>query len=192
MRGRYLMIAAGFMLTAMCLARAEQDQDKTAPGVLNFTMKSLDGQEVNLARYQGKVVLIVNTASRCGYTPQYNELQQLYEKYRDQGLVVLGFPSNDFKNQEPGSDQEIAQFCREKYGVTFDMFSKVVVSGPDKAPLFAYLTDEKTDPQFPGEIKWNFEKFLISRQGQIVGRYRSAVKPTDEQVVSAIEAELAR
>jgi glutathione peroxidase len=160
--------------------------------VLNFTMKSLDGQDVNLSKYQGKVVLMVNVASKCGYTPQYKDLEALYEKYKDKGLVILGFPANDFGHQEPGSDSQIKEFCTANYGVTFDMFSKVVVKGSDKAPLYQYLTDEKTDPKFPGEIKWNFEKFLISRDGQIAARFRSAVKPMSEEVVKAVEAELAK
>jgi glutathione peroxidase len=188
-----LFLVAALILAPLVIAQDKgKSEDKAVPPVLNFTMKSLDGQDVNLSKYQGKVVLMVNVASKCGYTPQYKDLEALYEKYKDKGLVILGFPANDFGHQEPGSDSQIKEFCTANYGVTFDMFSKVVVKGSDKAPLYQYLTDEKTDPKFPGEIKWNFEKFLISRDGQIAARFRSAVKPMSEEVVKAVEAELAK
>ncbi len=180
------------LIAVFAVAQEAEKEAKPVPPVLNFTMKSLSGQDVNLAKYQGKVILLVNTASKCGHTPQYKDLESLYRKYQDKGLVILGFPSNDFGKQEPGTDKEIAEFCEANYGVTFDMFSKIVVKGPEKAPLFQYLTDKQTDPKFPGEIKWNFEKFLIDRSGQIAGRYRSAVKPMDEEIVGAVEAELAK
>jgi glutathione peroxidase len=156
---------------------------------LTGTVKKIDGKEVDLASYKGKVVLIVNVASRCGKTPQYAGLQSLYEKYKDKGLVVLGFPANEFGAQEPGSDPEIATFCSSKYGVTFDMFSKIVVKGPNKAPLYKTLT-ESANP--PGEVSWNFEKFLIGRDGSIVGRYQPGTEPNDASLTKAIEAELAK
>jgi glutathione peroxidase len=188
-----LCVVAALLLAPIVIAQEKaKSEDKNVPPVLNFTMKSLDGQDVNLSKYQGKVVLMVNTASKCGYTPQYKDLEALYEKYKDKGLVILGFPANDFGHQEPGSDSQIKEFCQANYGVTFDMFSKIVVKGSDKAPLYQYLTEEKTDPKFPGEIKWNFEKFLISRDGQIIARYRSAVKPMSDEVVKAVEAELGK
>jgi len=162
------------------------------PPVLNFSMKSLAGQDVNLEKYKGKVVMIVNTASKCGYTPQYKDLEALYRKYKDKGLVILGFPADNFGHQEPGSDEQIAAFCHDKYDVTFDMFSKISVKGDDQAPLYQFLTEEKTDPKFPGEVKWNFEKFLIGKDGTIIARYRSKVKPSSEEVVKAVEAELAK
>ena len=140
----------------------------------------------------GKVVLIVNTASRCGLTPQYEALQDLHERYAEQGLAILGFPANDFKEQEPGTDAEIAEFCATNYGVEFDMFSKVVVTGEEKCDLYRFLTAPETNPEFPGEIQWNFEKFLISRDGRIVNRFHPKVKPDAEEVVKAIEAELAK
>ena len=180
------------IIAVFAVAQETEKEAKPVPPVLNFTMKSLSGQDVNLATYQGKVILLVNTASKCGHTPQYKDLEALYRKYQDKGLVILGFPSNDFGKQEPGTDKEIAEFCRANYGVTFDMFSKVVVKGPEKVPLFQYLTDKQTDPKFPGEIKWNFEKFLIDRSGQIAGRYLSAVNPMGEEIVGAVEAELAK
>ena len=190
-----IRIFSAVILITMTLGAFADEQKKEAspvPAPLNFTMKSLSGQDVNLATYQGKVILMVNTASKCGYTPQYKDLEALYKKYQDKGLVILGFPSNDFGHQEPGTDEQIADFCQKNYGVTFPMFSKVAVKGPDKVPLFKELTDEKTDPKFPGEIKWNFEKFLISRSGEIVQRFRSKVTPTSDEVVKAVEAELAK
>jgi glutathione peroxidase len=158
-------------------------------GPLAGTMKKLDGGEVDLGGYRGKVVLIVNVASRCGYTPQYAGLQKLYDSHKDQGLVVLGVPANEFGGQEPGSDSEIAAFCSDRYGVSFDMLSKVVVKGPDICPLYKTLTTS-ADP--PGDVKWNFEKFLIGRDGRIVGRFASRVAPDDPQLVAAIEKELAK
>src|SRR5437773_7565807 len=152
-----ITIASGLMLVGLGISRAAdaKNEDKAVPPVLSFTMKSLDGQDVNLAKYQGKVILIVNTASKCGYTPQYKDLEALYKKYQGKGFVILGFPANDFGHQEPGTNEQIATFCHDNYGVTFDMFSKISVKGPEKAPLYQYLTEEKTNPKFPGEIKWN-------------------------------------
>src|SRR5213080_100997 len=159
-----------------------------APAALNFTMKSIDGKPVDLSRYQGRVVLMVNVASQCGYTPQYAGLEELHKKYAANGLSILGFPSNDFGAQEPGSDAEIAQFCKQNYGVEFDMFSKIVVRGPGQAPLYKYLT---THPKFSGQVDWNFEKFLIARNGDVIARFKSEVEPASKQMVSAIENALA-
>jgi glutathione peroxidase len=170
---------------------AAQTTKTEVPNVLDFTMKSLAGNDVNLSKYEGKVVLMVNTASKCGYTPQYKGLQELHKKYAAQGLAILGFPSNDFGHQEPGSDAEIGEFCQKNYGVEFDMFSKVPVTGANKCPLYEYLTAEKTDPKFPGEVQWNFEKFLIGRHGEILNRFRSKVAPDSPELVQAIEAALA-
>ncbi|MCA9102743.1 MAG: glutathione peroxidase [Pirellulales bacterium] len=155
-------------------------------------MKSLDGEDVDLSKYAGDVVLIVNVASKCGNTPQYKQLEALHEKYGDQGLAILGFPANEFGKQEPGSDEEIREFCTANYGVKFDMFSKVVVKGDGICPLYTFLTSEKTDPKFAGDIKWNFEKFLIGRDGQVVARFDPKMKPDAPEVVGAIETELAR
>jgi glutathione peroxidase len=162
------------------------------PAVLNFTMNRLDGKPAELSQYQGKVVLMVNTASECGYTPQYAPLEKLHEKYAEQGLAVLGFPANEFGAQEPGNDSQISEFCQKNYGVKFDMFSKVVVKGEGQCPLYKYLTSKDTDPQFAGPVKWNFEKFLIGRNGQIVARFRSGTEPDDPEVIQKIEAELAK
>ncbi len=160
-------------------------------GVFEFTMKSLDGESVDLERYRGTIVLIVNVASECGYTYQYEGLQNLHEKYADQGLAVLGFPSNDFGRQEPGSAAEIQDFCERNFGVEFDMFAKIVVRGPNKVPLYDYLTSSATNSESPGEVEWNFEKFLIGRDGEIIGRFRSAVEPESRQITRAIDSALA-
>jgi glutathione peroxidase len=162
------------------------------PPVLRFRMASLAGQEVDLGRYRGEVLLIVNTASKCGFTPQYKGLEALYEKYGVRGFAVLGFPANNFLWQEPGSNAEIGAFCQRNYGVTFDMFAKISVRGGDKAPLYRYLTEKSTDPRFSGEIWWNFTKFLIGRDGQVVGRFGPRTSPEEPQVAAAIEAALAK
>lgn len=155
--------------------------------VLDYSLKTIDGQESSLAAYKGKVMLLVNVASKCGYTPQYEGLQALYAKYKDQGLVVLGFPANNFGAQEPGSNEEIKQFCTLKYNVTFPLFAKISVKGADMHPLYQYLT---THPQFGGDIKWNFGKFLVGRDGKVLARFESADKPEGEKMAAAIEQAL--
>jgi glutathione peroxidase len=159
------------------------------PPVLKFSIKTIDGKPVDLAKYQGKVILFVNVASQCGYTKQYAGLQALHDRYADKGLVIVGVPSNDFGQQEPGTDAEIAEFCKSKYGVKFDMLSKVHVAGKEKCPLYQYLT---THAQPAGEVKWNFEKFLVARNGDIVARFPSSVEPESEELTKAVEAALAK
>jgi len=146
---------------------------------------TIDGEEITLEKYAGDVILIVNTASECGYTPQYKGLQELYETYSDQGLTILGFPANNFGGQEPGSDEEILQFCEVNYGVEFPMFSKVSVKGGDIHPLFNYLTTTENE-DFEGEINWNFEKFLIDRNGNLIRRFRSKVEPMSDELTGSI------
>ncbi len=165
---------------------------KEGPAVLNFTMKDIDGKDVDLSKYQGKVVLMVNVASECGLTPQYQDLQALHDQYAEKGLVILGFPANEFGEQEPGSNEEIKSFCTSKYNVKFPMFSKVIVKGQGQCDLYKFLTGSDTDPKFAGEIKWNFTKFLISRDGEVVNRFEPKVKPSAEEVTKAIDAELAK
>lgn len=180
-------------ITAVCLTVAVQAAEKGAnrvPSVLDFKMKSLKGKEVDLSKYKGKIVLIVNTASQCGLTPQYEGLEALHEKYADQGLAILGFPANEFGQQEPGSNEEIAEFCKDNYGVKFDMFSKVVVKGDGQCPLYQFLTSKETDPHFAGDITWNFEKFLVDRDGKIVARFAPKIEPESDEVISKIEQEL--
>lgn len=157
--------------------------------IYEFKAENIDGEIVSLETYKGKTVLIVNVASKCGYTPQYEGLQALYEAHEKDGLIILGFPANNFKGQEPGTDEEIKQFCTLEYGVEFPMFSKVSVKGDDQAELFAYLTSLE-NPDFTGDINWNFEKFLISKEGKLLRRFRSNVKPQSEELVSAIKSDL--
>ncbi len=161
----------------------------SADSPLSGTVKKIDGSEVDLAKYKGKVVMIVNVASRCGATPQYAGLQKLYDTYKDKGFVILGFPANEFGAQEPGTDAEISKFCTSNYNVTFDMFSKIVVKGDGQAPLYKALTTQ-ADPA--GDVKWNFEKFLIGKDGQVAARFTTRTTPEDPQVVKAIEAALAK
>jgi glutathione peroxidase len=170
----------------------------------DFTANTIEGKPQALSEYKGKVLLVVNTASECGYTPQYAGLERLHEKLQGRGFAVLGFPSNDFGAQEPGSDKEIAQFCDAKFHVTFPMFSKSVVKGSGKTPLYAFLTQAPfsddggppgkpgSAPKPPGEVKWNFEKFLIGKDGKVAGRYPSSVEPEDAKLAADIEAALAR
>ncbi|MCS6805110.1 MAG: glutathione peroxidase [Blastocatellia bacterium] len=158
--------------------------------IYDFTMKSIDGEEIKLDRYRGKVMLIVNVASQCGYTPQYEGLQKIYATYKDRGFVVLGFPANNFGGQEPGTDQEIKTFCTTRYNVTFPMFSKISVKGADQHPLYKFLTDAETNPAFAGKISWNFNKFLVDKTGRIIARFESRDKPESEKVVQAIERAL--
>jgi len=161
-----------------------------ASNVHEFKMKALRGEMVDLASFKGKVVLMVNVASQCGYTYQYEALQKLYNKYQGQGLVVAGFPANNFGAQEPGTDEQIGAFCKLQYGVTFPMFSKISVAGGDKAPLYQFLTDKKANPKTGGEIQWNFTKFLVDRDGKVIQRFEPAVEPGSKEVVAAIEAAL--
>jgi len=166
--------------------------DAPAKGPLNVTMKTLDGEDANLAKkYKDKVVLLVNVASQCGLTPQYEQLEALHEKYAKLGLAVVGVPCNQFGEQEPGTAEEIAEFCEANYAVEFDLLAKVDVNGKDAAPLYKYLTSKETNEKFPGKITWNFEKFLFNRGGQPVARFAPKVKPDAPEVVEAIEAELA-
>ena len=159
----------------------------------DFTLQGIDGKPMPLSQFKGKAVLLVNTASECGYTGQYEGLEQLWLVNRDKGLVVVGVPSNDFGGQEPGTDKEIAEFCTESYGVTFPMFSKVSVKGDDITPLYKHLiTQEQAKTKETGDVAWNFEKFLIGKDGKLVGRYRSRTAPDSADLVAAIEGELAK
>jgi len=158
-----------------------------AASVYDFTLNSIDGKPAPLSAYKGKVLLLVNVASKCGFTPQYKQLEAVYEKYKDQGLVIAGFPANNFLSQEPGTNPEIKAFCTRTYGVTFPMYAKISVKGADMAPLYAYLTQSKG-----GDIKWNFTKFLIGRDGSILERFEPPVRPDDAKVTGAIERALGR
>jgi glutathione peroxidase len=158
--------------------------------IYDFTMNSIDGKATPLSSYKGKVVLLVNVASRCGYTPQYTALQSTYEKYKGRNFVIVGIPANNFGSQEPGTNEEIKTFCSTKYNVTFPMMAKVSVKGDDITPLYQYLTDKGANPQTGGEIQWNFTKFLVGADGKIVARFEPKVTPDDPAVTSAIEKAL--
>jgi glutathione peroxidase len=200
MLSRNLMMLTCALTFASACGGASQPvptEDPTSPGkgpaisasqaVIDQTVVSLEGEPVDLSQFRGRPMLIVNTASKCGYTPQYEGLQELYDRYGERGLVVLGFPSNDFGNQEPGAAEEIANFCRLNYGVTFPMMAKVHTKGPDQAPIYQMLTTESAE-EFRGEVQWNFTKFLIDGDGRVVARFDSAVEPLDPQITAAVEA----
>jgi glutathione peroxidase len=170
------MLSLGALLVAMSL------NSPAAESAHEFEMKSIDGKAVRLSDYKGKVVLFVNVASKCGYTPQYSGLESLYKKYKDQGFVIVGVPANNFGAQEPGSDAEIAQFCSRTYNVTFPMLSKVSVKGGDMTPLYGYLTAAKG-----GDVKWNFTKFLVGKDGKVIERFEPGVAPESPQLTAAIQ-----
>jgi glutathione peroxidase len=180
------------LLSALALCNGCSAQ-KGAPTVASFydiEVERIKGEKVDMEAYRGKVLLIVNTASKCGFTGQYEGLQALYEEFKDQGFVILGFPSNDFLRQEPGTNEEIQSFCKLNYGVTFPMFSKINVKGKNQHQLYAYLTSQETNPEFAGKITWNFNKFLIGREGKILGRFGSRTKPQDAKLVEQLKAAL--
>ena len=180
-----MKLFAAMLVAVLASAQIKSGSGANVPAALNFTMNSIDGKPIDLSKYQGRVVLMVNVASQCGYTPQYQGLEDLHKKYVVKGLSILGFPANDFGAQEPGTNSEIAQFCKQNYGVQFDMFSKIVVKGTGQAPLYKYLT---THPRFRGDVAWNFEKFLIGRNGEVIGRFKSEVEP--QEMMAAIEKAL--
>lgn len=163
---------------------------ETSNNILDLTVKDINGKEVKLSNYKGKVLLIVNVASKCGYTPQYEGLEKIYKQYKNKGFEILAFPCNDFGAQEPGTNEEIKEFCSTKYDVTFQLFDKIKVIGKEKSKLYERLINSKNVEQ--GDIKWNFEKFLIDKNGEIVARFRSKVKPESEEIINAIEKELAK
>jgi glutathione peroxidase len=183
--------AAALLLPVSWRVVLAQTSPKKPASVLDFTMKDIDGKDVPLAKYQGKVLLLVNTASQCGYTPQYKGLQEIYQKYKEQGLEILAFPANEFGAQEPGTDEQIKQFCSTKYKVSFPLFSKIVVKGKEINPLYAYLTGESTNPKFSGTIRWNFAKFLVNRKGEVIARFEPGTRPESAKLTAAIENALA-
>jgi glutathione peroxidase len=178
-----LLVAAAAAIALLPLTSHAEDSK-----LYSVPVKDIDGKETSLKPYAGKAMLIVNVASKCGNTPQYKALEELYRKYKDKGLVVLGFPANDFGAQEPGTDAQIKEFCTSKYDVTFPMFDKIHVKGPEQHPLYAQLTGPAAP--FPGDVKWNFGKFLVGRDGKIVARFEPKTKPDAPEVVSAVEQAL--
>jgi glutathione peroxidase len=189
-----LRIAMGLILLLSLKVGIQAGDSSMGKGktmsLYDFSLSDIDGKQVKLDQYRGKVLLLVNVASQCGFTPQYEGLQKIYTQYKDKGFVVLGFPANNFGGQEPGTNQEIKTFCSTKFHATFPMFAKISVKGSDKHPLYQFLTDAETDPKFAGEIKWNFNKFLVDRKGSIVARFDSPDAPESEKVTKAIEAAL--
>jgi len=180
---------AGASLAAFAAGAAE----KVAPpaqNALSFTVQDIDGKDVNLSTYKGKVILLLNVASKCGNTPQYEGLEKIYTKYKDKGFVVMGFPANNFNSQEPGTNAEIKEFCASTYHVDFPMFAKISAKGPDMPPLFKYLTAQDCQPLSKGDIAWNFEKFLINKDGKLIGRFGNRTPPEDPTIISAIETAL--
>jgi len=186
-----LLAALAVALTGtVSFAEDKPKGDPKVTGPLDFKLDGIDGKVVDLSKYKGKVVLFVNVASKCGYTKQYTGLQAIYEKYEKQGFVVIGVPANNFGEQEPGTNEEIVKFCSSKYNVTFPMLGKVSVKGKDIAPLYTFLTSKETNPKFSGDIGWNFEKFLVNKKGEVVGKYKSGVAPESDELIKAITAEL--
>jgi len=175
------------LLALLLFTAPPMEPTAPSPSLYDFSMTAIDGKSVDLSQYKGKVVLVVNVASFCGYTRQYEPLEQLYKMYSDDGFVILGFPANDFGAQEPGSDEEIQSFCSTKYNVTFPMFSKITVKGPEQHKLYAWLTSEHKDVA-GGEVGWNFEKFLINKNGEVVGRYKSNVEPLSDEIVTKVKS----
>ena len=201
MKSLFSLLTLGITVAGLTLAGAAQDKPPApsvaapaAPEALRFTMKDIDGKDIDLAAtYSGKVILMLNVASYCGNTKQYTALEGLYKKYRDRGFVIIGFPANNFGGQEPGTNGEIKQFCTaedSKYHITFPLMAKISVKGSDMAPLFKYLTAQECKPLSKGDIAWNFEKFLLGRDGKLVGRFANNTVPDDPSVVSAIETAL--
>lgn len=185
-----LALCSGLMI-GLRDAGAEQEGLLMAGKTMNlydFTMDDIDGNPVNLHQYRGKVLLVVNTASLCGNTPQYTDLETIYEQYHDKGFEVLAFPANNFGRQEPGTNAEIKGFCLTKYSVSFPLFSKISVKGSDKHPLYRYLTEQSP---FPGEVEWNFQKYLVDRSGNVVGRFHHRTKPLSPEIVQEVERVLA-
>jgi glutathione peroxidase len=185
-------LVLGMALLASMTASGAASQEGTAPTLYDFTVDDIDGKPQSLSVYKGKVVLIVNVASKCGFTYQYEGLEKLYQTYKDKGLVILGFPSNDFLSQEPGSEEQIKNFCTLTYGVSFPMFSKVTVKGKKAHPLYTYLTSKETNGQFSGSITWNFNKFLVGTDGKTLARFGSKDEPMSSAMVAAIEAALGK
>ncbi|MEQ1793762.1 MAG: glutathione peroxidase [Nitrospira sp.] len=186
-----LLAFIGGLLLAIPNVQAEQEgllMAAKSTNLYDFTMDDIDGKPVNLGQYKGKALLVVNTASFCGNTPQYTDLEALYEQYHDKGFEILAFPANNFGQQEPGTNAEIKGFCLTKYSVSFPLFSKISVKGSDKHPLYQYLTEKSP---FPGEVEWNFQKYLVDRSGNIVARFPHRMKPSAPEVVKEVERVLA-
>ncbi len=181
----FILMSIAVLATGVVIAAAAP-----AKGVLDFSLADISGQETPLRQFEGKALLLVNTASKCGLTPQYKALEEVYKRYRDQGLVIIGFPANDFLGQEPGTNAQIKDFCLINYGVSFPMFAKISVRGKNIHPLYKFLVDKETNPRFAGKIAWNFTKFLVDRKGEVIARFEPRTVPDDPAVIAAIEKAL--
>lgn len=186
-----ICLSLGLLVAGQAVLGAAEKEKAEKVNAYAFKMRSLGGKEVDLKKYEGKIVLAVNVASQCGFTSQYKQLQELHEKFGKKGLCVLGFPCNQFGTQEPGTSKQIAQFCSTEYGVTFDMFEKVDVNDKDACELYQYLTSQETKPKGKGKVRWNFEKFLIGKDGKVVARFGSSTSPDSKDLVKLIEEQLA-
>jgi len=188
---RITILALILLMTVFeCSNKNIDDENKLNDSITDISVMSMDGEEVNLSDYQGRVLMIVNVASECGNTPQYEQLQEIYKKYNEQGFEILAFPCNDFGGQEPGTNEEIKTFCENNYSVSFRLFDKIKILGNDKSPLYARLTNNSVTEK--SDIGWNFEKFIISKEGKIVARFKSKVLPDDKAITDIIERELAK
>lgn len=187
---RLFLLSVVVITHGPALAAEPAKSEEPGKSVLDFKVQNIEGREVDLGTYRGQVLLIVNVASECGLTPQYQELEALYRKYKERGLRILAFPANDFGAQEPGTNKEIRAFCTSKYDVTFDLFSKVSVKGDQQCDLYRYLTDPQRNAPFGGEIRWNFQKFLIDREGRVISRFDPQEKPLSNKIIEAVESAL--
>ncbi len=186
-RRLFLACVLAFSISVPVVAGDKSKKKKVVSPALGFTMKNIDGQDVSLGDYKGAVLLLVNVASECGLTRQYKDLETFYKKYKDQGVKVLAFPANNFGAQEPGTNKEIKQFCKTRFDVTFDLFSKVSVKGDDMCDLYEYLTSTSKNGEFGGEIQWNFQKFLVDREGRVVARWEPRENPMADKIVQFVE-----
>ena len=183
---KYVFMFVTILAITSCCTKSKVSEMSINEDIYDITVTNMAGAEIKLEDYKGKTILIVNTASKCGYTKQFDGLQDLYEAYKDKGFVILGFPSNNFLRQDPGTNEEIQQFCRLNYGVSFPMFEKISVKGKYMHPLYVFLTSEATNPDYSGKVTWNFNKFLISKDGQIIDRFKSGDKPMDSKITNAV------
>ncbi len=193
---KYILLISLLLFSSVALMAFGSSRNSSSnvfeSNVYEFSVLDIEGNKVDLSKYKGKVSLIVNTASKCGYTPQYKGLQAIYDKYKDDGFVVIGFPANNFGGQEPGSNEEIKEFCTSKYKVSFPMFAKISVKGEDQEALYKFLTNKELHPDTGGDITWNFNKFLIDKDGKVIARFSSKDAPESEKVTNAIDLALAK